>query len=382
MSKASFPMSPAFEPGPPVYFDANPLSDHHLTGIGRYEARLVLAMAARRPVRFFKQGHVIEPPADLDWSRDQDLSTWARRLMEGEKVQFDPPPPDSIGVWPLLRPIERTFDREVTILHDLTPLILPRTHKEETRSHFQGLCALAITSSDLALAVSHSTAADATWLAEIDPGRIAVAHSGPSLCVGRHNDSEPAERRPKVGLIVSTLEPRKNPDFLFDWFYSSKALPDDAELWWVGPDGWLLSKEKLEGYECQEGSNRRVKFLGVVSDAELCRLYRTVGWSIYPSLYEGFGFPVLDSLRHGTPCFTSYNSSLREFDSRGLYFFDPCDPATVDAAWRRFQAETPVTIPREPLDRAYSWDNVARILLERCSELPGSKEIRGSSVAA
>ncbi len=381
MSQASFPMTPALEPGPPVYFDANPLSDRHLTGIGRYEARLALAMAAFRPVRFFKKDHLVDPPADLNWSQDQDLGAWARRLMEGERVRFDPPPSGSIGIWPLLRPIERTFDREVTILHDLTPLILPHTHKEETRSHFQGLCAKAITSSDMALAVSHSTAADAAWLAEIDPSRIAVAHSGPSLCVGRHAEAEPAARLADVGLIVSTLEPRKNPDFLFEWFYSSKALPDNAELWWVGPDGWLTSKERLEQFERQEGSDRRVKFLGVVSDAELCKLYRTVGWSIYPSLYEGFGFPVLDSLRHGTPVLTSYNSSLREFDSKGLYFFDPCDTSTVDDAWRQFKAEGPVEIPREPLERLYSWDNVARTLLERCADV-SSLEEEGSSVAA
>ena len=90
MSQASFPMTPAFEPGPPVYFDANPLSDRHLTGIGRYEARLALAMAARRPVRFFKQDQLVEPPADMNWSQDQDLGAWARTLMSGEKVPFDP----------------------------------------------------------------------------------------------------------------------------------------------------------------------------------------------------------------------------------------------------------------------------------------------------
>jgi len=380
MSQASFPMTTASEPGSPVYFDANPLSDRHLTGIGRYEARLALAMAAHRPVRFFKQNELVMPPADLSWSQDQDLGEWARTLMTGERVPFSQPPQGSIGIWPLLRPIERTFDREVTILHDLTPLILPQTHKQETRSHFQGLCARAITSSDIALAVSHSTASDASWLAEIDPSRIVVAHSGPSLCVGHHADETPVERKSGIGLIVSTLEPRKNPQFLFDWFYSSKVLPDDAELWWVGPDGWLTSKEKLEQYEQQPGSDRRVKFLGVVSDSELCQLYRTVEWSIYPSLYEGFGFPVLDSLRHGTPVLTSYNSSLREFDSKGLYFFDPCDPGSVDDAWRQWQAETPVSIARDRLERQYSWDNVARTILESCADVVAFDQ--ESSVAA
>ncbi len=87
------------------------------------------------------------------------------------------------------------------------------------------------------------------------------------------------------------------------------------------------------------GGRRRIRFLGVVSDAQLCKLYRTAAYSAYPSLYEGFGFPVLDSLRHHTPVLAAQNSSIREFDSPGLFFFDPADAATLDDAYDRLQAE-------------------------------------------
>jgi glycosyltransferase involved in cell wall biosynthesis len=370
MPQPHFSIAPRFEPSPPVYIDGYPLSDPHLTGIGRYAARLALAMASLRAVRFFMGDRVVTPPVDLDWSQDQDLASWARTLMRGEKSPLGRPPAGSIGVYPLLRPVERAFDREVSIIHDMTPLILPQTHKEVTRSHFKGFSSLTIESSDVALAVSHSTAADASWLTAIDPSRIVTAHSGPSLCVGRHAHGRAVERRPEVGLIVSTLEPRKNPEFLFNWFHASEALPAKAELWWVGSIGWLTSKRDLKQFERRAGSSRRIRFLGVVSDSALCKLYRTAGWSIYPSLYEGFGFPVLDALRHGTPVLSSMNSSIREFESPGLHLFDPCDARTVDEAWRALQDEGSVAIPREPLDRLYSWDNVARVLLDACSEAP------------
>ncbi len=367
MPHSSLPIAPGFEPGPPVYFDANPLSDGHLTGIGRYSARLALAMATRRPVKFFAKDREVVPPSGMDWSQDQDLGTWARKLWRGGRKPLGSPPPGSVGVWPMLRPTERTFDREVSVIHDLTPQLLPHTHKAITRSHFMGLCAEAIRSSDVALAVSDSTAADASWLTAIDPARIVVAHSGPSLCVGRHAHPGQATRRPDVGLVVSTLEPRKNPEFLFRWFHETTVLPARAELWWVGSIGWLTSRRDLKPFERRAGSDRRIRFLGVVSDAALCRLYRSAGWSIYPSLYEGFGFPVLDALRHGTPVLASGNSSLREFDSPGLRHFDPDDAASVDAAYRSLAAAGPVAIPTGPLDRAYSWDNVARVLLDACS---------------
>jgi glycosyltransferase involved in cell wall biosynthesis len=226
---------------------------------------------------------------------------------------------------------------------------------------FGGFFSRALPVSDLAIAVSHSTKADAAWLSPMDPDRVIVAHSGPSLCLRGHEHAGPVRRRPNVGLVVSTLEPRKNARFLFEWFQSSAALPADAELWWVGPLGWLTSRRELRKLQ---GSGRRIRFLGVVSDPALCRLYRTAGWSIYPSLYEGFGFPVLDALRHGTPVLASGNSSIREFDSPGLHLFDPLDASTVDEAWRSLRSGVTTEIPVEPLDRLYSWDNVATLLLE------------------
>ena len=367
----------------PVYFDANPLSDKHLTGIGRYTARLALAMHSIREIRFFTGNQVIEPPADLAWDQDQDLNGWANLLWQGEKVPLESIPTGSLGIWPMLRPIERTFDYEVTILHDLTPLLLPHTHTGGTRSHFQGLCSKAIVSSDIALAVSHSTKADAEWLSNIEADRIVVAHSGPSLCVARHGHTAPVERQPNAGLIVSTLEPRKNPEFFCNWFHSSTALPDDAELWWVGSIGWITSREDLRQFEERPGTNRRIKFLGVVDDAELCRLYQTAAYSAYPSLYEGFGFPVLDSLRHNTPVMAAMHSSIREFTSPGMFFFDPMDPATLDEAYLDCQREgVGRSIPQAPLERAYSWSNVARILLESCAAQKKPASSNSASCAA
>ncbi len=107
-----------------------------------------------------------------------------------------------------------------------------------------------------------------------------------------------------------------------------------------------------------------MRFLENVGDAELCRLYQTAGWSIYPSLYEGFGFPILDSLRHGTPVLSSFTSSMAEFDHPGVFFFDPHDLASVDRAWQRFEEATPPTISRARLDELYSWDRVARAVLD------------------
>jgi glycosyltransferase involved in cell wall biosynthesis len=363
-----------------AYVDADPFSCTRFTGMARYTARLALALARRVPVRFFTNDQELDPPAGLDWSQDQDLFLWSRRVWRGRRRPLSPPPADSLALYCATRKPARRFPYEVSVLHDFSPLIVPETHTAQTRADFQGFFARTLLRSDLALAVSHSTKADAAWLSPMDPARVVVAHSGPSLCVEHHLHRRPVRRRPEVGLVVSTLEPRKNAEFLIDWFRTTTVLPSDAELWWVGPVGWLTSRRRLRQM-AKEGSGQTLRWLGVVSDARLCRLYQESGWSIYPSLYEGFGFPVLDALRHGVPVLASGNSSLREFPGPGLHFFDPCDPATVDLAWRALEAERPVTIPRGPLDDHFRWDRVAAILLDAHARSRGVRDGRAPLAA-
>jgi glycosyltransferase involved in cell wall biosynthesis len=144
------------------------------------------------------------------------------------------------------------------------------------------------------------------------------------------------------------------------------VLPPDTELWWVGPHGWLFMVNAKSF-----GANPRtelVQFLGSVSDSELCELYRQASFTIYPSLYEGFGFPVLDSLRHGTPVLCSFNSSLAEFAGPGVFYFDAGEPASLDSACRDLLASGPVEVARDDLDHGLSWDRLAHKIVTLCME--------------
>jgi glycosyltransferase involved in cell wall biosynthesis len=148
---------------------------------------------------------------------------------------------------------------------------------------------------------------------------------------------------------------------LLQWFLNTCVLPDDFELWWAGPEGWLW-----EGPQAVRENPRfqRVKFLGMVSDAELCRLYREVTFTVYPSLYEGFGFPVLDSLLHDAPVLSSYNSSLAELESTGVFYFDPCELATLDAAYLQMVAAQPIAIDHQQLRQRFTWEALAQRTLK------------------
>jgi glycosyltransferase involved in cell wall biosynthesis len=362
---------------PPLFVEASPLLPRHLTGMGRFVARLIEALVKHTPLRLvctiqahdarrMKQstrlvcGQEIRlQPGELPGA-DDDIEGWVRRVLRRRVVRHDGDLAGrSTGLYTWLRPAHRHFRREINVLYDFTPLVLPWTHTEETRYAFGHFCAERVGTGDKAVAISASTKADAAWLSNLAPEQVVVGYPGPSLCVGKHAHAGPVPRRPDVVLVVSTLEPRKNARFLTEWFLSTGVLRAGTELWWVGPKGWLCDWfTRLS----RNTNGRTIRLLGMVSDRRLCELYRTAAFTIYPSLYEGFGFPVLDALRHGTPVLCSYNSSLQEFAGPGVYYFDACDPVTLDAACRELQSGEP-GFARPELDERFSWDELARTVL-------------------
>jgi glycosyltransferase involved in cell wall biosynthesis len=358
-----------------VFLSAEPFFWDVFAGIPRYTARLGLALAACVPVRFFVGNEEVLAPASLSWSQDQDLEQWGRTIARSERRPLGSPPQDCIGLYCLARSPRRTFHYELNVVHDFCAMVLPWAFPSDLREGYVKYLTEHVLESDFILADSLATKADATWFSPLDADRIVVAHPGPSLCVGAHGHRDPVERSGHIGLVVSTIEPRKIAGFVFDWFHKTTSLPGDTELWWVGKLGWGLTPADLQRMACPV-SGRRVRFLRNVSDAELCRLYQMAGWSIYPSRYEGFGFPILDSLRHGTPVLASRTSSMAEFDHAGVFFFDPDDPRTLDHAWQRLQDTEQPTIPRSRLDELYSWDRVARTILDAYARTSESRKGR------
>ncbi len=212
----------------PVYLDANPLADRHLTGIGRYTARIALALKTVADVRFFSQRQELVLSDRLGWDPDQDLGRWARKVWQSPRRDLENISPDSLAIYGCLRPEERLFPFEVSILHDFTPLVMPGHHTRGARAMFEGFFAKTLLSSDLALSVSHNTKADASWLCDFPQDRITVCHSGPSLCVERHLKRGKVRRNPNLGLVVSTLEPRRMRRFCST---GSRRPPPCPRMW-------------------------------------------------------------------------------------------------------------------------------------------------------
>jgi glycosyltransferase involved in cell wall biosynthesis len=366
-----------------LYVEIGALLGKHLTGIGRFIARLIEALSRHRPLRLINTfdgrlaehmrlskrlslGEEIVVPPHAMPSADRDLKRWVERLLTFPRAKFDKSRArQGATLFTTLRPDERQSRWEMGILYDFCPVLLPWTQVEETRRYFERFYARSASLCDRVVAISRSTRQDASWLSPIPPDRIRVGYPGASLCVQAHASGRSALRNKRMILVVSTLEPRKNAGFLLDWFGRTNILDPGMELYWVGPRGWLSMP--TAGSRHSPLGNRKVRFLGVVSDCRLCELYRQAAFTIYPSLYEGFGFPVLDSLRHQTPVACALHSSLQEFEGPGVYYFDPHDPASLEETCTRLLQERDRGFARNDLEARFSWEELAQEIIASCN---------------
>ncbi|MFQ3661823.1 MAG: glycosyltransferase family 1 protein, partial [Chloroflexaceae bacterium] len=165
-------------------------------------------------------------------------------------------------------------------------------------------------------------------------------------------------------LYIGTIQPRKNLTRLIEAF--AHAGPDDALLVIAGRRGWL--SEPIVRRVAELGLTNRVRFPGYVPDADLPALLSGALAFVFPSLYEGFGMPVLEAMACGAPVLTSTTSALPEVAGDAALLVDPCDTDAIAAALRRLAADAPLraSLRARGLVRAadFTWERCARKTLD------------------
>ncbi|MEJ2367827.1 MAG: glycosyltransferase family 1 protein [Acidobacteriota bacterium] len=123
-------------------------------------------------------------------------------------------------------------------------------------------------------------------------------------------------------LFVSSLEPRKNPIRLLQAYrLFLESVGEDIDLVFAGPKGW--KNEDVHRTIHSLGLNANVKFIGYVTEEDLPALYQEALAFVYPSLYEGFGMPILEAMGSGTPVITSRIPPLTEVAGGAALLADP-----------------------------------------------------------
>ncbi|HYB93436.1 MAG TPA: glycosyltransferase family 1 protein [Vicinamibacterales bacterium] len=260
----------------------------------------------------------------------------------------------------------------VVTVHDMSLRLYPRCHPVRRLLLNRPLMRLAIRDASAIVTVSHSARRDLLRLHGVAADRVSVVHEAASPAF------RPIGDRPKLAdiraryslpdrfiLYVGTIEPRKNLLRLMAAFAQARRSGVPQQLICVGPYGW--SSRDLSGCIERLGLRDSVRFTGYVPFEDLPAIYNLGDFFVFPSLYEGFGLPVVEAMASGLPVLTSNTSSLGEIAGDAA---ETVDPTSVDAiADAIIRLAGSAELRRERAERglqrarSFSWAQTARQML-------------------
>ncbi len=216
------------------------------------------------------------------------------------------------------------------LLYDIVPLRHPEWCDYNVVNSFSNWFSSVVPLADRVIAISHTTAKDVEKYASETSiklkSRIATIPLGTGL--GRSTAALRTERLPPPAsfvLFVSTIEARKNHVLAFRlWreLLASMSREQVPTLVFAGRVGWLVA-DLMQQLKNADWLGGKILLIEEPSDGELTALYEDCLFTLYPSLFEGWGLPVTESLAHGTPCVAANASSLPEAGGTLVRYFDP-----------------------------------------------------------
>jgi glycosyltransferase involved in cell wall biosynthesis len=260
--------------------------------------------------------------------------------------------------------------RRVVTVHDLIHRIHPEAHFGIRGQGMRILVSLAARRSHRVIADSHSTRDDLVRLYGLDAGRVDVAPLGLGSTARVEPMPEPELRRlhslgdRAILLSVSAKRPHKNLLRLLD---AHALIARERRPVLIVPGYPTPHEEELRRHAHELGIEDDVRFLGWVGDPELEALYAAASCFVFPSLYEGFGMPVLEAMSRGVAVACSDRGSLREVAGDAALLFDPESAQSIASAVQRLLEDPAEAQRRRAAGREqashFTWRNTARATL-------------------
>lgn len=335
-----------------VAVDANPLTRHVITGTEVYARELCTRLPDAAPdLRFVFYAARPAPEARIDLTVAPLPRLWTQVRLPLELARSRP---DLLFVPAHAVPFLSRRPAVLTV-HDLAYERFPHAYRPAELAYLRAAIGWAERHCRLLITVSAATRDDLVELHGVDPGRVRVVPSGggePAPAGDPDRDARVLEdlrlKEPFL-LHVGRVEPRKN-----QLTAARAARRSNLPLVCVGPPADPETVAALE-------RSVACRVLGPVSDDVRDTLYRRALALVFPSLYEGFGFPVLEAMRHGLPVITAAVSSLPEVGGEAaLYVEDPHDVEALTEAIERVRddAELRGRLAEAGRQRAaeFTWD--------------------------
>ena len=317
------------------------LTGGRVDGIGVYTRALLRNLPqAGCDVRPFSWPRLRGAPGDITQGR-----AMARSFVEASLIDLAMPAAHSVHMQadifhvPDYR-VVRMDCPVVATLHDALPIKYPEWCNPRFRGAKNWLQVKAARKADHVIALSHFAVPELVACFGVDERRISVVPCG----VDEEWLSPPGPEavaatlranglRPGYFLFVGTLQPRKNIERVLDaWLALPVAVRSERQLVIVGAQGWR-SEQLVRRLQAAAANGENVLWLsGLTSAAALREVYAGAGVFVFPSLYEGFGIPVVEAFASGVPVVASNTSSLPEVTQGAALEVDPLDTGAIGEA--------------------------------------------------
>jgi glycosyltransferase involved in cell wall biosynthesis len=360
-----------------IYVDVSS-AVHAKAGIGRYAGSLARALAAEAPGRlalFYNRVPGSGLPAGLEYLPTRSvragykpwrMAVWLGHVLGMGFNRLVPGAELFHATEHLLPPLEGI--PTVLTVHDMIFKRFPEHQKRLNFWYLNMAMPLFCRKADAIITVSESSKRDIVADYAIDPAKITVVYEAAAPEFRPAEGEALAHARRKYGLPeqflihVGTIEPRKNLDRLVDALENLRQGGLTVPLLVVGAKGWLYESffRKLEELQVR----RDIHFPGYVVSRDLPALYTAATAAILPSVYEGFGLPVLEAMACGTPVLSSEAASLPELGGQAAQYFDPYDVEAIAKAIRSVWTDRELqgVMRDKGLERAglFSWSRAAK----------------------
>lgn len=349
-------------------------------GIGRYVRELIHALMRidqETDYRLFVAGataldqHI---PPNFTWKTTRispvNLARLWHRLRLPLPVELFTGKADLFHATDFVLPPTRA--KSLLTVHDLSFVKVPETASPSLKRYLDSVVPKSIARAHHILADSQATKDDITDIYGTSSEKITVLYSGVDVRFTRDTSKGETIRR-KYGLpssrpyilSVGTVQPRKNYTRLIDSLAQLRSGGHDVCLVIAGGKGWL-DDPIYTGIQ-SSGMTDYVHMIGFADDADLPGLYSNAICTAFPSLYEGFGLPILESMACGTPVLTSNVSSLPEVAGDAALVTDPYDIDALTAGLERLIADPQlrdmlITRGYERV-RHFTWERAAHQLM-------------------
>jgi glycosyltransferase involved in cell wall biosynthesis len=358
-------------------------------GIGTYVRNLVPALARHDPslrLTLFRSRFEAGPPAER-WVRDfpvEDIPASIKTLYPRWDLTARPALPAALQACDIVHatnpaavPPAAPRQKLVVTVHDLAFEYYPGMFPRSWRYLYRAGLRAAVRRADAIITPSRNTAEDLLSRTKIDPARLHVVQLAASLGIGNVDPDESLARlkvRTPYVLFVGTLEPRKNLVRLVRAYRRVAATGLPHALVLAGPLGWnhdaLMREIALHG----PGD---VLLTGALTDDELDAVYRSADAFVYPSLYEGFGLPVLEAMARGVPTIASTTSALPETTGEAAVGVNPRSVREIAMALERVLTEEDLadklSLRGHHQAERFSWEETARLTLQVYEHVRGTK---------